>query len=450
MPAAELWNPFQGKERKRAVGRDSYRMGRLSADFEPVVNSLTRDRNTPLLLDENASLLPRSMAQSLGDDRYQFSSVHSQEVRGHSAVFWSKQLPAPNTNRGPVHIFSNPGNSQAGTVTGLRIMTATAELSAPAAGDFVATYTYIDSLNGRTRIWGENILAVVGTADAYANGIEINIENDGSDVASKADLSAPAAKHKAGLLISKGASAYPGTAGVLIDGIRSDGVHWHKGVEISGTTDVGVEIGSRGSNTSTDVFPTTGVKINKPLGSGCIVAKLKDNSGVNGVVVERFTDSSPSGTPFLLKNAANSQNLYYVDINGGVNAAAYLGTGSDAAALIKRIKATQATALVAGDFALSGGWGATAAVSAVTGTDQGWQMTVTANGAGVAANPTITLTFKDGTWTNAPIGLSKMIGGTGAITDLTDAPTATTWVITFNGTPVAGSTYQIAGIAMGR
>jgi hypothetical protein len=43
-----------------------------------------------------------------------------------------------------------------------------------------------------------------------------------------------------------------------------------------------------------------------------------------------------------------------------------------------------------------------------------------------------------------------MVGGNGTITDLTDAPTATTWVITFNGTPVNAKTYLISGITMGR
>jgi hypothetical protein len=117
---------------------------------------------------------------------------------------------------------------------------------------------------------------------------------------------------------------------------------------------------------------------------------------------------------------------------------------------VKWLKASLATALVTGDFALSAGWGSTAAVSAVTGTDQGWQITVTANGTGIAANPTVTLTFHDGTKTNAPICVSKMAGGTGTITPLAEAPTATTNVLTFNGTPVAASTYILSSVCMGR
>ncbi len=121
-------------------------------------------------------------------------------------------------------------------------------------------------------------------------------------------------------------------------------------------------------------------------------------------------------------------------------------------ALFKRIKASNATALVTGDFALSAGWGSTAAVSSPVGTDQAFSITVTANGAGIAANPTVTLTFHDGTWTNSPMFVCKQAGGTGTLTTLSgeNTATATTLPLTFNGTPVAASTYIIACVGMGR
>ncbi len=114
----------------------------------------------------------------------------------------------------------------------------------------------------------------------------------------------------------------------------------------------------------------------------------------------------------------------------------------------RRFKAT-GTALVAGDFALDANWGAGAAVSAVTGTDQAWSITVTAAGIPVL-NAGVTLTFKDGTWTNAPICQSQVTGGTGAIADISGAPTATTWPMTYNGTVVAGLTYVLTGVCFGR
>jgi hypothetical protein len=117
---------------------------------------------------------------------------------------------------------------------------------------------------------------------------------------------------------------------------------------------------------------------------------------------------------------------------------------------VKRLKANQGTALVAGDFALSAGWGSTGAVSAVTGTDQAWNITITSGGTGIATAPTVTLTFHDGTWTNSPLCLAKMMAGTGAISDITGLPSATAWVMTYQSLPVSGQTYIITGICIGR
>lgn len=121
----------------------------------------------------------------------------------------------------------------------------------------------------------------------------------------------------------------------------------------------------------------------------------------------------------------------------------------------KRYFASLGTALVTGDFVLSGGWGAGAAVSAVTGTDQAWQATVTSAGAGQAANPTVTLTFKDLTWgASAPICDTKIQSTTDAaaklLTAITDAPTQTTNVITYNDTPVVNKAYTFTSITIGR
>jgi len=107
------------------------------------------------------------------------------------------------------------------------------------------------------------------------------------------------------------------------------------------------------------------------------------------------------------------------------------------------------TLLATSDFVLSPGWGNTAAVTSVSGTDQGWKITVTANGSGIAVNPTVTLTFKDGTWAAVPISITKITDRTGIITDLTEVATTTTDVITFQGTPTAGHTYIISSIVTG-
>lgn len=116
-----------------------------------------------------------------------------------------------------------------------------------------------------------------------------------------------------------------------------------------------------------------------------------------------------------------------------------------------RIFADKGQPHVNGDWALSAGWGATATAVVASGcTDNRFRVTITANGAGIAANPTATLTFKDGTFTNAPFASVGFSGGTGVISPApTWTTTATTLVITFVGTPVAGSTYIVEGVLLG-
>lgn len=109
------------------------------------------------------------------------------------------------------------------------------------------------------------------------------------------------------------------------------------------------------------------------------------------------------------------------------------------------------TAHVAGDYALSAGWGTTATVSAVSAKDTSGRVTVSSAGTGQTANPTVTLTFKDGTWTTIPNlvaargELNSPAGSDWMITSVT----ATQVVFTFQGTPVAGTTYVLCFMAMG-
>lgn len=110
------------------------------------------------------------------------------------------------------------------------------------------------------------------------------------------------------------------------------------------------------------------------------------------------------------------------------------------------------TAHVAGDYTASAGWGTTRSVSAVSAMDTGGRVTITCNGASIAANPTVTLTFKDGTWTTIPAIVITRGDGTAPTTGfwaLTTA-SATAPVFTFFGTPVAGSTYTFDFEVMGK
>lgn len=117
----------------------------------------------------------------------------------------------------------------------------------------------------------------------------------------------------------------------------------------------------------------------------------------------------------------------------------------------KRIK-SGGTALEASDFALSAGWGDTpaASISAVVGTDQASAFTVSAGTANFVANPTIALTFKDGTWTNNPICTVSRGDASAPTTGFAfDTTSATVLTITFQGTPQA-LTYKFNVVCMGR
>jgi hypothetical protein len=116
-----------------------------------------------------------------------------------------------------------------------------------------------------------------------------------------------------------------------------------------------------------------------------------------------------------------------------------------------RVAGNQGTALVTGDFVASAGWGTAPTLTMVGGTDQAASLTIQAK-ATTGANPTLTLTFKDGTWGTAPIV-------TCVRTDNAVAPTTAYWavtsvsatqiVFTFVGTPTATNTYGLAFTCMG-
>ncbi len=140
------------------------------------------------------------------------------------------------------------------------------------------------------------------------------------------------------------------------------------------------------------------------------------------------------------------------------NAPTLVGCTNTGQESVKRIDAHQGTALSAADYVLSAGWGTTPTFTAVRGTDTGATFTIVAK-ATTSANPTVTLTFKNGAWANgAPIvicGRTEIAAATGAPAAavsnefVTTTVSTTQIVFTFNGTPVANSTYGCSFICMG-
>lgn len=104
------------------------------------------------------------------------------------------------------------------------------------------------------------------------------------------------------------------------------------------------------------------------------------------------------------------------------------------------------TPITAAKLVLSAGWGTTAAWTALTGNTQYLTGTITASGAGQAANPTITYTFPT-PFLVAPTGcFGLQVGGTQAAVANPFTPsglTATGVTFTYNGTPVAGNTFFV-------
>ncbi len=138
-----------------------------------------------------------------------------------------------------------------------------------------------------------------------------------------------------------------------------------------------------------------------------------------------------TGTVFGIVQSAN--------VNWSIDTPAALGD------LAQRRYKASGTALVAGDFALSAGWGTTATVTSARGTDQFFELVVTSAGTGQGANPTITHTPKDGTWTTAPVWdcFRQERTSQPTVTLSLTTQTATSLVIQFNGTPIAAETYKI-------
>jgi len=193
---------------------------------------------------------------------------------------------------------------------------------------------------------------------------------------------------------------------------------------------------------STIYFSTAGAALYRGLVnvlpiSGSVVqnlfSMLGETAAVTGCTVHLYNNQA-FGT---ISEAG--QNYLIGDVTAGV-------TLDSKTTYVKRLSAKAATALAAGDFALSGGWGSTASVGTVRGTDQFFSFVITSAGTGQGASPTITLTYHDGTWTTAPpVTCNRQdFASQPTVTFSTNDTSATALVLTFNGTPVAAESFKLA------
>jgi len=109
------------------------------------------------------------------------------------------------------------------------------------------------------------------------------------------------------------------------------------------------------------------------------------------------------------------------------------------------------TALVTGDVALSAGWGNTASVSGVAGTDFSGMIQIASAGTGQGASPTATLTFTDGGLPGSASAVCIVSRRSGAQLTVGFSVSCgnTTAVFTFDGTPVDTETYELEFIVVG-
>lgn len=112
-------------------------------------------------------------------------------------------------------------------------------------------------------------------------------------------------------------------------------------------------------------------------------------------------------------------------------------------------------ALVAGDFAISAGFGDSATISSVAGTDSAFKITVASAGSGQAFQPTVTLTWADGAWrkddgsTYSPFIVCSRSGGSQNSVEFNATASATFGTLTFTGTASSGETYSVTCFVRG-
>lgn len=234
----------------------------------------------------------------------------------------------------------------------------------------------------------------------------------------------------------------------------------------------GIQIGRTGASYSPPQYNTLFHPWFEGNNSGFGWAVLRGSSNIchNGTGLQKYDAAGSASDNSNIETFAGNGGLEVRSFSGGViNSIGIRGTGmnktSDAGTnadfvitpkgtgslSTTRLSAAEATALVAGDYALSGGWGTTASVGTLRGHDMAGSFIVTSAGTGQGANPTITLTWKGGAWALDPVTIvaRRTLTSQPAV-QLSWVNTTTTLTITFNGTPVAGETYGINFHAIGR
>jgi hypothetical protein len=156
------------------------------------------------------------------------------------------------------------------------------------------------------------------------------------------------------------------------------------------------------------------------------------NSDTNG----RYTFFAPAGE-YTVSVASPGYVTYSFPVS--------MGTGSYAA----RLQGT-GTTLTFSDFSnpASTGWGTGATISGITGTDTGFNFTITA-GTSPSLDPYTTLTFHDGPWSSIQSIIANW-GSGGAASDILTTNTLSSVTMTYLGLPIAGQSYRMGVVVIGQ
>jgi hypothetical protein len=123
------------------------------------------------------------------------------------------------------------------------------------------------------------------------------------------------------------------------------------------------------------------------------------------------------------------------------------GGGGGSKGSMYRFNIAGSTPLTAANFQFTG-WGTGATISSVTGTDTAFSITMTA-GTTPTINPTVTLTFIDGPWTNIYSVNAQTDNGSGNQTYIQEDHTLTSVTLTYLNLPQATKTYRITATVIG-
>jgi hypothetical protein len=178
-------------------------------------------------------------------------------------------------------------------------------------------------------------------------------------------------------------------------------------------------------------LPVTGVRVDTGL---VFDLQMNGNMPKVGAITSQSTISAATSLSSAQVNATN------------VSTASLFATAD----VSRRRAKSVGTALTATEIVLSSGWGTTRSVTGIAGGDDHFRFTVNSAGTGQAGAPTITITFKDGTFTNVPVATVMRMGGNQHSVNHEVTTTATTITITWGSTPVAGESYTFGVVVTGR